>query len=255
MRSPVQVAAEIANLIDQYGVTTFKVIDEMFVLNRQHVLQICNHLINMKLGDQLNLWAYARIDTVKDQQLLQTMRRAGFKWLGIGIESASKHVRDGVDKGRFGNEQILQAVDRVKASGIHVGANYIFGLPDDTAGSMQETYDLACKINAPYSNFYCTMAYPGSPLHRIAQEKGWLLPEDTDAGWLGYSQHAYQTLPLPTETLTAVEVLAFRDEAFMKYHQRPEYLSMLQNTFGEQAVTDMKEILKHGKPKRKLLGD
>ncbi len=255
MRSPKAVAAEMLHLVDVYGVTTFKVIDEMFVLNRQHVLQICNHLIDMKLGDKLNIWAYARIDTLKDQQLLWTMRRAGFRWLGIGIESASKHVRDGVEKGRFGNEQILEAVNRVKAEGIHPGCNYIFGLPDDTLESMQETLDLAIEINAPYANLYSAMAYPGSPLHTTAKEKGWLLPEDTDAGWLGYSQHSYQTLPLPTETLTAAEVLAFRDEAFLKYHQRPEYLDMLRTTFGEGAVTSMQQILAHGKPKRKLLGD
>ena len=255
MWSPANVAAQIANLVNTFGITNLKFPDEMFVLNRQHVLQICNHLIDMKLGDKLNIWAYARIDTLKDQQLLWTMRRAGFRWLGIGIESASKHVRDGVEKGRFGNEQIIQAVDRVKAEGIYPGCNYIFGLPDDALESMQETLDLAIAINSPYSNFYCAMAYPGSPLHSIAKAKGWQLPEDTDAGWLGYSQHAYETLPLPTDTLSAAEVLAFRDEAFVKYHQRPEYLSMLRTTFGESAVSSMQQILAHGKPKRKLLGD
>lgn len=255
MRSPKAVAAEISNLVSQYGVTTFKIIDEMFVLNRQHVWQICNHLIDMKLGDHLNMWAYARIDTVKDTQLLDHMRRAGFKWLGIGIESASKHVRDGVGKGRFGNEQIIEAINRVRSVGFHIGGNFIFGLPDDTLESMQETYNLMCEINAEYTNIYCCMAYPGSPLHTTAKEKGWLLPENTDAGWAGYSQHNYETLPLPTETLIAAQVLAFRDEAFMKFHQRPEYLNMLQATFGDQAVADMKAILSHGKPKRKLLGD
>lgn len=255
MWSPANVAAQIANLVNAFGITNIKIPDEMFVLNRQHVWQICNHLIDMKLGDQLNIWAYARIDTVKDTQLLDKMRRAGFKWLGIGIESASKHVRDGVEKGRFGNEQITQAVGRVKAAGIRVGANYIFGLPDDTLGSMRKTFDLACEINSSYSNFYTAMAYPGAPLHKTAQEKGWLLPEDTDSGWAGYSQHNYYTLPLPTETLTAAEVLAFRDNAFMNYHLRPEYLNTLRTTFGDQAVEDMKNILALGKPKRKLLGD
>ena len=250
--SPGNVFGQIINLVHTYGITNLKFPDEMFCLNRQHVKAICNLLIEADLGDQLNIWAYARVDTVKDTELLDLMRRAGFKDLGIGIESASKHVRDGVEKGRFGTEQILEAVKRVNAAGIHVGANFIFGLPDDTLESMQETLDLACEINAPYSNFYCAMAYPGSPLHRMAKEKGWRLPEDPGGpGWRGYSQHAYETLPLPTETLTAEQVLDFRDEAWVKYHQRPAYLHMLQNTFGPRAVEDMKTILAHGKPKRK----
>ena len=34
----------------------------------------------------------------------------------------------------------------------------------------------------------------------------------------GYSFHSYHTLPLPTENLSAAEILKFRDESFIKYH-------------------------------------
>lgn len=249
--SPENVVKQI-KLLQDYHITNIKIPDEMFCLNKQHVKAICHGIIN-HIGEHLNIWAYARVDTVRDTELLDLMRKAGFKDLGIGIESASARVRNNIEKGKFRDEDILTAVQRVNDAGIHVGANFIFGLPEDTLESMKETYDLACKINAPYTNLYTCMSYPGSPLHSIARQKGWLLPEDTDSGWIGYSQHAYQTLPLPTETLTASEVLAFRDEAFMRFHQRPEYLKMLRDKFGEQAVTDMTEILKHEKPRRKLL--
>ena len=254
--SPANVAAQIANLVNRYSITNIKIADEMFCLNQKHVWQICTHLIDMKLGDRLNIWCYGRIDTLKDNQLLERMRQAGFKDIGIGIESASKFVRDGVGKGKFGNEQIIEAINRVRAAGIYPGCNYIFGLPDDDLKSMQETLDLACEINGEYSNFYCAQAYPGSPLHKIAQEKHWALPEDPGGpGWIGYSQHSYESLPLPTETLSSAEVLKFRDDAWMMFHQRPSYLDRLKRNFGQQAVDDMTEILKHGKPKRKLLGD
>lgn len=249
--SPANVAAQLANLVERYGITNIKFPDEMFVLHPPHVWQICNHLIDMKLGDHLNMWAYARIDTVKDERLLAHMRKAGFRWLGIGIESASKHVRDGVEKGRFGNEQIIDSVKRVQSVGLHVGANYIFGLPDDTIESMNETLDLAIEINAEHANFYSAMAYPGSPLHKMAKEKGWRLPEDAGGpGWIGYSQHAYETMPLPTETLTYQQVLNFRDEAFREYHERPEFLQMLEQKFGLHARQIQQEINALGMPKR-----
>ncbi len=253
--SPASGAAQIANLVEHYSITNFKIPDEMFVLNRSHVWQLCNMLIDMGLGDRLNIWAYARVDTVKDTQLLDKMRAAGFRWLALGIESGSKHVRDGVEKGRFGNGAIIAAVQRVQASGICVGANYIFGLPDDTQESMQQTLDLACELNTEYANFYPTMAYPGSPLHTTAREKGWRLPEDKGGpGWIGYSMHAPETLPLPTETLRAGEVLAFRDEAFLRYFSRPEYISMMQRKFGDGVVNEIEEMVAAGKPKRLYLG-
>src|SRR5262249_19166632 len=45
MRSPDAVAAEIDLLHNTYGVKTYKIIDEMFVLNERHVLGICDLLI------------------------------------------------------------------------------------------------------------------------------------------------------------------------------------------------------------------
>ena len=41
------------------------------------------------------------------------------------------------------------------------------------------------------------------------------LPNDPGGpGWIGYSQHSYNCLPLPTNYLCAEEVLDFRDAAF-----------------------------------------
>ena len=252
--SPANVAGQIERLVRTYGITNIKIPDEMFVLNREHVVGICDELINRGLGDALNMWAYARIDTVKDSALLALMRRAGFRWLGVGVESGSKHVRDGVEKGRFGNEEIARSVARIRAEGIAVGANYIFGLPDDTRASCAETLALACELNTEWANFYCAMAYPGSPLHAEAQKRGWPLPEDPGGpGWIGYSQHAYETLPLPTETLSAAEVLDIRDTAFMTYFSRPEYQGMLAERFGPHAVAEVHRMLAAGRPKRKLL--
>lgn len=250
--SPANVAAQMANLHQQYGVTNIKIPDEMFCLNKSHVWQICNMLIDMRLGSLLNLWAYARIDTVWDEQLLMHMRNAGFRWLGLGIESASRHVRDGVTKGKFGNEDIIAAVRRVEAAGIEVGANYIFGLPDDTLETMQQTLELACELNTSWANFYCAMAYPGSRLHTEAKERGWRLPEDPGGpGWIGYSQLSPECLPLRTETLTAAQVLDFRDTAFMNYFSRSRYMSKLGKRVGSVAVDEVQEMLSAGKPRRK----
>ncbi len=237
------VIRQIDQLVNTYGIRNIKIPDEMFVLNRRHVLSLCDAIISR--GYQLNIWAYARVDTVQDE-VLERMRKAGFRWLGLGIESGSQHVRDGVEKGRFGSEDILKTVDRIKGHGIYVAANYIFGLPDDTAVSMGNTLALALDLNAEWANFYCAMAYPGSPLHRIAKQKEWVLPEDPGGpGWIGYSQHGYDTLPLPTESLTAQQVVDFRDSAFAKYFSSQSYLRLLQNQFGPRVVRHVEEMNAH----------
>ncbi|OGA35327.1 MAG: B12-binding domain-containing radical SAM protein [Betaproteobacteria bacterium RIFCSPLOWO2_12_FULL_62_13b] len=245
MWSPDTVIKEIDILVNKYGVKNIKFVDEMFVLNRNHVIGICDRIIER--GYDLNIWAYARVDTVKDE-FLDKLNRAGFRWLALGIESGSKHVRDGVEKGRFGSPEIVKTVNDIQAAGINVIGNYIFGLPDDTRESMQETLDLAIETNCEFANFYCAMAYPGSKLYAMAIENGWALPDS----WIGYSQHSYETFPLRTQTLTSAEVLKFRDEAFHKYFANPRYLNMVRKKFGEDVVAHLSEMTRI-KLNRKLL--
>ena len=241
--SPDNVIAQIDRLVRDYGVTNIKIPDEMFVLNRRHVIGICDRIIER--GYRLNIWAYARVDTVQDE-VLAKLARAGFTWLGLGIESGSQHVRDGVEKGRFVERDIVATVDKIRSYGIHVAANYIFGLPDDTMESMRATLDLALTLNTEWANFYCAMAYPGSPLYDLAKQKHWTLPDDEGGpGWIGYSQHAYECSPLPTDSLTATQVLAFRDRAFMEYFTHPDYLGMLRQTFGAQVATHAEGMCRH----------
>ena len=241
------VMAQIDTLVVKYGVKHIKIADEMFLLNMRHVNAICDGLIERNYG--LNIWAYARVDTLKDDATLEKMKRAGFNWLAVGIESGSKHVRDGVEKGRFGDDDIHHAIGRCQDHGIYVIGNYIFGLPDDTEETMMQTFRLAKDLNCEWANFYSAMAYPGSALYREAKQKGWELPEDS-VGWIGYAQHAYECLPLRTETLTAAEVLKFRDQAFQNYFTSPDYLLSIKLKFGDKAVEHIKRMVQQPMPRK-----
>jgi len=236
-RSPESVIREIDELVTKYGVRNIKMADEMFILNERQVLGICDLIIER--GYDLNIWAYARIDTVKDS-MLKKLKQAGVNWLGIGIESASKYVRDGVDKS-FGKKDIKEIFDKIRAADINIGANFIFGLPDDTLATMQETLDLAIELCPDWANFYSAMAYPGSKLYEIALEKQLPLPDT----WIGYSQHAYEALPLPTEHLSAGTVLGFRDAAFHTFFEHPRYLEHVAARFGKDTVEHIRDMTKH----------
>jgi radical SAM superfamily enzyme YgiQ (UPF0313 family) len=232
--SPRAVVDQIGHLVERYGVKNIKIADEMFVLSPKHVVGICDLLIER--GYDLNIWAYARVDTVRDD-MVDRLRRAGFTWLAFGIEAASERVRRDVDKA-FDQEDIFATLNKVRAAGINVIANYIFGLPEDDLTSMQETLDLALDVNAEFANLYCTMAYPGSPLYAMALREKWALPP----GWAGYSQHAVDSLPLPTKHLPATEVLRFRDRAFTTYFTNPRYLDMVGRRFGPATVDHIRQM-------------
>ncbi len=227
------------------GITNIKIADELFVLNANHFMKVCELIIAR--GYKFNIWCYSRVDTVKDQ-FLATLKKAGVNWLALGIESGNARVRKDVTKGKFEDVNIRDVVKKIRDHGINVIGNYIFGLPEDDRDSMQMTLDLAMEMNTEEANFYSAMAYPGSPLHGIARKEGWKLPST----YAGYSQHSYECQPLPTKYLSADQVLAFRDAAWMKYHTNPKFLELLKTKFGQVAVD---ETLKSTqiKLKRKIL--
>jgi radical SAM superfamily enzyme YgiQ (UPF0313 family) len=222
--SPDAVLREIDFLAERHGVVNLKFVDEMFVLNREHVLGICDRLAQRDY--RVNIWAYARVDTVEDA-FLDRLKAAGVNWLCLGIESASAHVRDGARK-RYTNDDIIDVVRRIQGAGIHIIGNYIFGLPDDTHASMQETLDLALELNCEFANFYSAMAYPGSPLYAAAVRDGLPLP----AAWHHYAQHGYECTPLANRQLGAADILAFRDAAWRTYFTGARYLGMVERKFG-----------------------
>lgn len=246
------VMKQIDILVNKYNVKNLKIIDELFVFKSEHFIPIAEKIIEKDY--KLNIWAYARIDTLKEKNL-ELLKKAGFNWLAIGIESANKKIRQNSVKGSFGEDDIRTICKKIKDAGISIGGNYIFGLPLDTMETMQETYDLAKELNCEWTNFFCAMAYPGSKLYEECKKKGIPLPDDPNgAGWIGYSQYAYETLPLPTETLSSAEVLRFRDEAFHKFYTSPDYLNMIEKKFGIEARKHVEEMTKT-RLKRKILGD
>ena len=236
-RSPEKVVAEIDLLVQNYKIKNIKFMDELFAIKEDRVNRLCDLIIQGAYD--LNIWAYARVDTV-NERMLEKMRQASIKWLCFGFESASREVRSGVAK-KTEEEITRKAIEMTQAAGIYILGNFIFGLPDDNLETMQETLDMAKEYNFEYVNFYMAMAYPGSHLYQDAIKQGFKLPET----WHGYGQFSEEAIPLPTKYLSAAEVLRFRDNAFKEYFSNPKYLEMVGQKFGKEVVEHVQDMLKH----------
>ena len=247
--SPEFIIGEFDKLID-LGVETIRIADEMFLFNKRYYVPLVELLAERNKKDNLRIWAYSRIDTIRRPEVLHKLRKAGIKWLCLGIESADRNVRLEISKGKFEDVNIVEVVNQVHDADIGIIANYMFGLPTDTMETMEKTLQLSYDLCTIAWNAYAAMPLPGSQLYKDAVERGFKLPED----YAGYSFHAYTTQPLPTDDLTPEQILKFRDEAYHKYHTYPPFLEKVRKTYGELAVNNILENTKI-KLKRKILGD
>tara|TARA_R110001583_G_scaffold187345_2_gene348626 strand:- start:6423 stop:7955 length:1533 start_codon:yes stop_codon:yes gene_type:complete len=234
--------------LNSLGVKTIKITDEMFLLNKKYYLPLCEALAEREYSKDLIMWAYSRIDTIRDPKVLKLLRKAGIRWLALGIESANKEVRLEVSKGKFEDVDISQVVEQVHDADINIMANYIFGLPGDTEETMQATLDLSRELCTAGWNAYGAMALPGSELYAEALRDGRRLPST----YSEYSWFGYDTLPLSNGILSSEQILAFRDKAFIDYHTDPKVLLKIGNEFGSKVVLNIIDMLKV-KLKRKIL--
>jgi len=228
---------ELDLLVNTYRIRNIKIIDEMFALNEERVVNLCDRIIQKKYD--LNMWAYARVDTVTPK-MLHKMKAAGINWVVYGFESANQQVVKEANKG-IDVSRIKKVVDWTYDAGLYICSNFIFGLPGDDFNSMNETLTLMLDINSEWVNLYCAMAYPGSELYEKATNNKWPLPDE----WTSYSQYGLDSSPLPTRHLKSQEVLAFRDYAFEAYFRNPRYLDKIMRTFGADTIRYIQKMTEY----------
>lgn len=222
------VIKEVNLLLDKYGVHNIKLWDEHFTQNHARVNQICDGL--RKRGHELNIWAYARVDTV-NQELLDKMWYAGINWVAYGFESACDRVLGNVNK-HATRLQAIKAVNMAHESGINIIGNFIFGLEGDDAESMQETLDFAKSLNIEFANFYCAEKLPGAQIY------------DGNKDWSSFGQYS------PTAPITQASL--FRDKAFKEYYTDANYLSHILKRFGPKSVEHINAMVQSGRPVTKV---
>lgn len=244
--SPEWVNREMQKLADM-GVKTLRISDEMFFLNKKYYIPILENCIKKDFG--FNMWAYSRVDTVR-KDALELFKSAGVNWLALGIEAGNQLVRQEVSKGSFQEVNIREVCKTISDAGIKIISNYIFGFPEDNVETMQETLDLALELNTEMANMYPCQALPGSPMHSKAVKNKWALPDSYE----GYAFLSYESQPLPTNYISAAEVLKFRDSAWQKYFTNPDYLDLVEKRFGLAERRNIEEMTAIPL-KRKILGD
>jgi len=241
------VLKEIDILVQKYGVKHIKILDELFIIKNKRMDEFIAGLEERKYD--VNFWAYARMDTVTPE-LLQRLRKVGVKWVAYGMESVSQNVLTNIHKG-YNRQFYSEVIQMTKDAGMYICADFIAGLWLDNYDTIQETYDFAVEKNFEWLNLYPAFAYPGTPMYTEYLREGRI---EEPKNWGEYALYGYDCHPLPTKYLTSAQVLKWRDDKFLEYHQRPEYLSMIEQKFGLKAKEHVLNMVQ--KPlKRKILGD
>lgn len=158
LRSANNILKEIFQLKYKYNIDQFYILDDVFTVDKQRVIDICKKLIDKKINAK---WAcLARGDQV-DLEMLKIMKKAGCNQINFGLESANDKTLQRIGKG-ITSKIIGQALNLARKVGIRTRVSIILGMPGDSEKEIYETFDFIEHYLPNEVQFYALMPYPGS---------------------------------------------------------------------------------------------
>lgn len=219
-RSPENVVEELEWLKKDYGLNSFVFFDDTISVNMDRVKKILKLMIDKKLN--LKFGVCTRVNTV-DQEMLNMFAKAGCKEISFGIESGNQTILDTIKK-NITLEQIEKAVNLSKKAGIKVIAPIIFGLPGETAKTIQNTIKFVEKLNPYYCQYATLVPFPNTEAYTYFDKNNLILTKD----WTKYNPLQVQPV-MRTKALSAQELAKLKKQAYLKFLLRPQFvLSKLQ---------------------------
>lgn len=172
-RDPETVIREIELLYGKYRQKYITFQDDNFLPNKERTLRLCD-LIYRRFGSEIVFDCQARADNVNDE-VLTSMKKAGFRLIHVGIECASDRLLEIINK-RETLEQSINGIRLIRKHGIGVSGTFILGLPTETSADRKAAFELAKSLQLDYVRFNNATPYPGTGLFEIAQSHGRFTP-------------------------------------------------------------------------------
>jgi radical SAM superfamily enzyme YgiQ (UPF0313 family) len=194
--SPDEVLEAVSGLAAR-GFRSIEFVDNVFNCPYEHGFEVCEKLAAAR--PMASFQSLELSPLYLDDALVSVMEKAGFKGIGITLESASDRVLDGLGKG-FTSSHVHRAAEIIRRHDLRCFWMFMLGGPNETEETVKETLRFAERFIRPQDVAYFAMGiriYPGTEIESIARQQGILslspaemlepvfyLSPDLDFGWL-----------------------------------------------------------------------
>ena len=206
-RDPVLFVNEIQRLVEEHKVGFFILADEEPTINRKKFIALCDELIKRNLPVQWGINTRVT-DIMRDEELLPHYRKAGLVHVSLGTEAAAQLKLD-----RFNKETTIatnkKAIRLLNNAGMVTEAQFIVGLENETAETIEETYKMALDWEADMVNWNMYTPWPFSDLFQELASK----VEVRD-----YAKYNFVTPIIQPDCMTREQVLSGVMHNYRRYY-------------------------------------
>jgi radical SAM superfamily enzyme YgiQ (UPF0313 family) len=234
---------EIEMLVRDYGVK--EIFDDSGNFPAGSWLEkFCHGMIERGLNKEILFSCNMRFDyLVRQPELLGLMKKAGFRKMKSGLESANQSTLDRINK----NIKVANIVDGCRLAteaGIDIQLTVMVGYPWETRADAERTLDLArtlmSKGHAEMLQSTVVVPYPGTPLFDEALKNGWIRFEDPKA-WERYDM-TEPVLTMPD--MEADEIVKMCSDVYKSF-MTPKFI--LRQLLKVRKLEDLDYVLRGGK--------
>ena len=188
-RDTADVLAELEMLHERNPRAGFFFYDDNFTARPKRTKDLLQGMIDK--GLKVNWTAQARVDVVKDEELLNLMRDTGCTFLYLGLESINPLTLESYRKEQT-VQDIADAVKILHKYGIKVHGMFVLGSDDDDLKTIKDTVRFARGLKIDTVQFLVLTPFPGTETYDELIEQGRILVDD----WSKYSGHHVVFNPL-----------------------------------------------------------
>ena len=176
-KSVEKVIEEIDILYHQFGVRYLFWVDATWNVNDNWLNAFCDEII--RRGYKLGWWAFTRYDLLPRQHRNGTLRKmvdAGLRHVLVGVERRNDRGLGWLNKHRYSEDKAVTAfhILRDHYPEVFRQGTFITGIRTDTAEDIKGLLDHAHACDLDFAAFHPCTPFPGTPLYREAQQKGWI---------------------------------------------------------------------------------
>lgn len=174
-RNPQGVLDEMGVLIDKYGVR--EIMDDTGTLPAGGWLkEFCAGMVERGYNKKIFLDCNMRFGALSAQDF-SLIKKANFRLLLFGLESANQDTLDRLNKG-LKVDQVISDCRQARKAGLYPHITIMFGYPwekyEDALKTLELGKRLLTKGYAYTMQATMVIPYPGTPLFRECQKNGWL---------------------------------------------------------------------------------
>jgi radical SAM superfamily enzyme YgiQ (UPF0313 family) len=210
-----------------HGARAVFIVDDNITLDVRRFESLCRAIIERGLDD-LEYLVQAMTSSMASAgaTLAPLMRRAGFRYVFLGIENvldedlAFLRARaKNLERGKGTGNATLQAIEHVRGNGMYVVGGLILGNPTDTRESIEANLAFARRhVDWPYIQH--PTPYPRTPMTRELRERGLVIDERLE-------EYDGTTAVVRSDHLQGeeIEFLRWKSERWMKLRHFPTALA------------------------------